>query len=448
MFCPNCGKENPDGNKICYNCQARLVDNSGDLGSITSFDTDKLKDDLGKVKDKAKTATEFVGQKLNSVDTAKAKSAFEKIKSNKMAMVGICAAAALVVVFVALAIVGKAVTDPKKIAEDYFKCLKNKDYAGMYSYLEIEESDYINEEMYVKFMQQNDSEIGNVVNYNILDEKDYYKGNYGGEYYDYDSDYDSDYDYNDEQSLTKNYYVEYVTQGSSSTNEYVIRLIKLKSKKFLFFDNYRVASFVTVADNVTVCSPAGTKAYVDGVELTNPDKATEETDWLDVYTIPQMFAGAHSFTTSSDYYEDTVLETYVESDREVYIEAELSYETQKSLWETSDSIIKALLSGAAIEKPFSELGIKDITGNMKDDYNSLVNNFGESVTGCRVDSIDRYDDIQYDNGVAEFESYVEYQYSYDYGNGQTGSSNYSLYIDIDFVYDSDSGKFVPIAFDY
>lgn len=54
MYCPECGQKNDDSNKVCCNCGAPLIDNSNDLGSISTFDFDKLKSDFGKVTDAIK----------------------------------------------------------------------------------------------------------------------------------------------------------------------------------------------------------------------------------------------------------------------------------------------------------------------------------------------------------------------------------------------------------
>lgn len=115
MFCPNCGKENPDKNQYCMECGTELIDNQNGGRSMKEVVSD---------------VTETAGHSLKSW----APGALAAVKKHKKVLIPIAAAVVLVCAF---AIIGSNVYSPERVAEKYFLGVVNADADAAYGCMSI-----------------------------------------------------------------------------------------------------------------------------------------------------------------------------------------------------------------------------------------------------------------------------------------------------------------------
>lgn len=439
MFCPECGKENSDKSTYCAECGAKLVDNSGDLGSINTFDFDRLKSDLKKVKDSAKKVIDSAGEKVKEIDTQEVR---EKAEKNKKSIVLAGAIGILIIALIIFFSVGKSLTSPEKVAENYFEALKDGNYEKMFSYIDVNESEFINGETFAKYYENTYDSLGQIYNFTIRND------NYDG----YDGE---DYGNMNNDSFVQHYVVSYNVQGSSIEDYFPITITKLGTKKALFFDDYKVALDSIIAENVTVYAPAGCpRVTMDGIELTRTEKASEATEWKDKYTLDKIFNGRHEFRLDGEAFMlyctdgEPYAELYTDSVYEIPALLGSSFNGEK-LTEEVTPFVKAIFSGASINKKFSELGIKDPYGKIEYAYNEICEDF-ENVDNLKVTGVS-YEECSI-NGFVDLEVEFTYTYSYVYTDwfGETteeSRSDYN-YVDVNLMYDTEGNKFIPVGFDY
>ncbi|MCR5485805.1 MAG: zinc ribbon domain-containing protein [Clostridiales bacterium] len=431
MYCPECGTKNPDENKYCLNCSARLIDNSVASGAAPAFDIHRVKSDLGAVRGKARNA-------LEKVDKEKASASFDNLTRNKKLLPALGVTAAVIALAVIFAAVGKSITSPKNIADKYFKSYISANYEKMYSCLDVTDSEFVNKNTFAVYMQNRSDSLTDVTNYELTEL-------YGDSYYN---------DVAESADLKKTFNVTYYINGKSSGNYMNIVLIKSSDKKLFFFDDYKVTLENLVVNNVKILTPAGAEITLDGVKIDKKyrEKASEETSWCDVYTVSAMFGGEHAFLVSGSVYKDSEVTEYVAGGSEITLTAELSNAAVLTLKTRSESVIKAFYTGASIKKPFGELGIVDGTGEIEEKYNELTDQFSEKNVIEGVVTKTEFDSVYADNaGNYSADADIEYTYNYSQTgydgikkvNTDTGFAN----VVVTFSFDADTSEFTLIKVD-
>ena len=181
MFCGECGTKNEKNSAFCSECGAKLEQN------VTLEET-------------------------KNVATA------PKKPVSKSTKIVIAVVAIIVVVISVFFIVGSKLTSPKAVAKGYIKAVVEKDANKLYDYLDLKgDTTFITKKLYNELMKESKLTT-DVVNYKI-----------------------TEVEYNDSK-LNAEVEFEYATKDSSKENEGVVYLTKLKSKKFLFFDNWQVSN--------------------------------------------------------------------------------------------------------------------------------------------------------------------------------------------------------------
>lgn len=411
MFCPECGQKNDDGNKVCFNCGAQLIDNSNDLGSISSFDFDKLKSDVGK-------ATGFVKKTLPSK---------ESIMQNKKKLIPFGAAMAVVLCIIVLFSIGKSINSPKKVALKYFDAVFSEQYEKAFSYVNLSsESDgqgenLVTADMYANYMRNRNSQmyVGEILNREIMDNE-----------------------YGENNNLKKEYTINYVSSSYSDSGYYSVKLVKTGKKKLLFFDEYKVLNdSLPVLNNITLVVPNGASVTIDNIELKN--YVLDEEDHTQRYVISQIIGYDHIVKVFGNSVEETSKTYSFENGDEETISCRINKKFNDALIKKINDSLKALVSGAAIKKPFSELGVDQA---FNDVYLSLQNTFDsekiKSATVTEVD-IDKDDDgTLYTNGIDVYTriSYVKEWTSSWSGKTETSEYTGSLDYEIGLYYDVESAS--------
>ena len=413
MYCPECGQKNDDSNKVCCNCGAPLIDNSNDLGSISTFDFDKLKSDVGKATDAVK---KLIPPK-------------EKILSNKKLLIPIGAAAAVVLCLIVLLSIAKSACSPEKVALDYFDAYASGQYEKMFSYLSVDTSgdgnNLITMDTFAAYMRDGNSMFENV---QVLN-RELQKGTFGTEYY---GEYESD--------LQKAYYVSYVSSTYGGNGYLNINLVNTGKKKYLFFNEYKVAlDYLPIARNVTLRAPNGATVWVDNSQLT----AYVSKETYNIYTISQMLGYTHDITLDGYSVEKETMEYTFKDDDENSLQYTINGTLKSTLNSKIQATMKAFISGAAIQKPFSELGLADSLSEAYSNEKSYFSN--EKIKSATVTEVDIDDEIIWDEHGGTLDVDVRFSYTQEQTSSWTGktetinSTGYRRYV-LEIYYDVESGS--------
>lgn len=307
MYCPECGKSNPEGLSNCQYCHSELKDNT----SIAKTKNANLEKYASKIK------------KVNSTE------AKIFLKRNKKSVVFFALILFIVVTFF---VTGNVLSNPQRIVKKYFDSYSTKDFDTMYSLIDVNESEFINSETFSKLMEET-SVIGsaNVTNYKISTNL-----NSG--------------------SIIKNYDVMYVLDnGSSSSVE--VNLVKTNKRILFFFSTYKVMlPEGMIHYNYKIEVPSGFNVELDDKPLQN----AEENGEVSTFVIDTMFNGNHSIKISSpitkDYTESFYIDNY--SDSKEISDFEMKEEAMDSINAEAKKTTEAIFNGAFEGKSFSELSIK------------------------------------------------------------------------------------------
>lgn len=266
MFCGECGQKNKEGSKFCENC-----------GSPLNGKVEKKKNStkVTKKSAEAKTETAPVKQSL--------KERWNHFSKNQK--IGLVVAAVVVVLVFLFVMVGKSITSPTRISDAYFKALSKEDYAAVYDYMGLQDSDFVSKDILKKKAkkEKKDTKISNFkrVTTTRLKELIQQKG--------------TSYNTKDlvgmqNSDLRREYVYEYTKKGSSEVEYASVVLIKSEKKKWLFFDTWEILDNDFTRKNYMVSVPKGAKVSLDGKTIAkkylNKSKSSSR---LDVYVLPEVF---------------------------------------------------------------------------------------------------------------------------------------------------------------
>ena len=189
-------------------------------------------------------------------------------KPNKFLIASIIEAVVAIIAIVIFINVGKSTYGYKNVAKTYFEAVCCADWDTAYKMLDVNESTFINKDMFVVAMSNmagteiNQSKIKSVASDDMM------------------------------AYVT----MQYSTKSGNSIDDMKISLNKQKSKNFLFFDSWKVSPSEYVIKNCVIKVPKGATLTMD--EITVPEEMKTSEDGYDVYTIPYLFKGQHKFQIS------------------------------------------------------------------------------------------------------------------------------------------------------
>lgn len=406
MFCAECGTKNEPGAQFCENCGHKLEENDV-MNSATKA---------------PKTGKSF---------STKIK---EMSKKNKIisAIVTVVIVAFIIVYFVL-----SSITNPKNIAEKFFNATMSYDVDAMYSFLDIESSEFTTKEMFKKIKEDDiDGDIPKVLNYTVGKPVTSVDG------------------------LSTTVTITYVLDGRSSSDTADIKLIKNKNKKWLFFDDWKInVSGADIVKGYQIKVMKDSKVTVEGIEVNKKyiDKK-ESNDSFDVYTMPAMFG------TSYDIVIDLPIGIELEDD--IYVSKGSSYTYRLSLSSLSKDVqdklsiavktnLQTLYDGVKDHKSFDDIRATfdykdaDLT-TLKDVYEDLIGDIGDDITLTKIEFKDvTLSSVNIDeNGNLYVSFKVTYDYSLSYQSGdetKTHDSNDYDYMDLTFDYVDDEFKLVDAS---
>lgn len=210
-------------------------------------------------------------------------------------------AAVLGVVIVAFIFVsvGKSLADPEKIVKGYFQARVDRNWDKVYSYLALEDSDFINKENFSKVMQA--KKQPDILNFEVTEQK-------------YSTTASYYYQSSESSDLVKNYTVKYVSKGYSSADVETVTLVKKAEKKLLFFDDYEIAVNDLIVNDYELYIPSGATVYMDDTQLKEvADNPKYKEEKWDAYKISKIFSGDHVIRVEAAGYEPFTKEIEITS---------------------------------------------------------------------------------------------------------------------------------------
>ncbi len=388
MFCEKCGAKIEDGVKFCEECGTAVV--SEEIVIETPEKEVPKNEFVAPVLDENADETPV----LNSVPQVPR----EKKPMSKKNKIILIASLVLVICLVCLYYVGKTLADPARIVNSYVDAVSSGDYAKAYEYMDIEESEFTTKEIYEKVMQnQKTKEDSDILNYTIEE-----VGN--------------------ESGLMRVYGVTYTKKGGTSTSYMDVTLMKQPGKKWLFFDDYKIAEDGLVAKEYTITAPDGATVYVDDikVEETYIREDEESQAGIKSYVIPSLFEGQHKIKVESPYAKEKIYDEEVYSGNVLTIyRLELTDEAKTGIYTVAESFVSDFITSAIDKKPFETLekyfsSSADIE-DLKERFESLtergINEDGVGVKSVTMETFESSSGDEY--GVSShYTVRVNYEYNY------------------------------------
>lgn len=350
----------------------------------------------------------------------------KSFKMTPQILIPIIAGVVVILAAILFVVIGKSTSNPKKVVEKYLEAVVDKDWEKAYDMLEVNESDFLNEEAYVKMMESKKGQT--ITNYKIY----------------------TDFSTIEKDAIATTVYYGYTVSGQSGEFNGELQLIKQKEKHMLFFERWEVSE--KYAENSYVVAPEGTTVTVDDIEL-DPETAKEYDDTYVQYTIPTMFYGTHKVKSTSDIFEDVETEWTVDySEAYCYVDrGEIKESVIEDLTTQIEEMVSEVYAKGYEGKDFSEISTyfsddksvqdsaKGYYDNMKDDF--VVNESGEGFKKFSITDIEA--NLDYNSGTScQFE--VDFDFDYektelDWWTNEmktkTGSSSEDLSVNVDLVDD-------------
>ena len=445
MYCPNCGKLNPQEDKFCMYCGAQLIDNQNTPAQPAARAVS-----LGEVRQN------LTGGVQGIVGLARRYLAVT------------IAVLLVVLVLVVYVLLNGLVFSPKATVERYFDAMRSGDTQALYDCMDLPESDFTTYEAFCTMWEQMDKpSLQNMTGYEITEAR---SGRTSSGSVDplalLLSGADLD-DYADGteaavgSSLVKNYQVSCHISGSDEIQIIPVQLIGQPAAGGLFKE-YKVLSDYT-ALNYSVTVPVGATVTVDSIPLTGATTSEEG----DVYQIPAIFRGNHTIAVESPLgglTEDVTIEGY---DGEAYTCSRIPYSdaTRTALFEQGktqlNSIMAAAMSRQGWPADVTVTSDPDAAADVANTFQRLQENLYDTDRGSGYTSF-QFTEITDESGQnqdfssadAYYSCAMEFQYNYtrryvnwrDEVEMNNGSSYGSAYLD--YVYQDGAWQLCGLSVGY
>jgi len=425
MFCEKCGAKNDDMARFCEECGAAFEnDKSCDKGESMFNSTRKSTFTAPKLSD-TMLDTSFNG---NSLPKTEKKPIGLK---NKIILVVI---GVLIISCGALYSFGKMATAPEKIVEKYFENISTQKYEEAYEYMDIESNEFTTKDMFVKVMENRNSEKeSEILNYTINENAE-------------------------NNPLIKRYTITYTQKGDSNTSDMDVILMKRSSKKWLFYDDYKIAEDGLTAKDYSITVPDGTEIFIDDIKVNESyaEMSTEASPSMikeKSYTIPSIFVGTHKVRVLAPFSKEKIFDKNIEEDGfiDVY-SVEMTEDARKKVSEIAEEFLSKIVISAIEKKPFDEMkayfSVNADIDDIQERYNALkekgVNDEGVGVKSITFGQVASYAKKEYQS-EERYDVSLDYEYEYTalkenfsdeaaeketFKNSQTGSDTiYFVYED-------------------
>ena len=314
MFCSECGAKNPDGASFCDQCGAKLE------------------------------ATQTVKNEPKKEEKAEPKKQIAITKKQKALI--ILALIVLVALFVVYQVISSQ-TSPAKLVNKYMDAVQRRDYHTLYELAEFSDDNaFITEEAFSKVLEENLKNLS-IQNYTVG--KDITYENAG-------------------LKVAVPVNITATDTTNSSTKEFTIELSKLPSKKFIFFNNWKLENMslllgYDIVKDYKIIVPKSTKITFAGVTLDDTYLDKEESDQsksTNTYKIPQMFNtdkvdGEFEIFGNVKIKREIPISTYNNEYRLTVSEEDINLEEEEKMKTVIKDNLNTVMNAVIAKKSFDEI---------------------------------------------------------------------------------------------
>lgn len=419
MFCTNCGAKIDDDSKFCPECGTVLEEQNvqemvstpiNNEAAITQQPIMQQSVMQQPIMQQSNMQQPNIQQPTMQMNNGMPMQPAKPMK--KATKILIAEAAVLVLALVGTYQLGKSLTDPKKIATNFFEAEWKGDSEALYDMMELPTNDFLTKE---QFIESNKSvELKNITNYKVED-----MGR------DYDFVDLSGADSKKSKSLVKGYSFEYRVAGEEDSNYETIQLVKQKGKKWFFYDDWKVSPIEQTASNVTITVPRDAIATMNGQNLSEVAKENEDYSGNEYisYNLPTMFTGTYTVQVSAPGREEVEQEIAIENYSNYQItDLPIADATVEELTKDIYSVINAYYTGlinyTSYQNMMDSIGIP-VSENIDLQYNyeNIINSedISKNYYAYVYDAYHIYDIVgNVDSGY--------------YENDGNGNSNFTVYM--------------------
>lgn len=403
MFCPECGKSNPDKLKNCQYCNAELIDNSNNywLKFISII--------------KNKFLLYFTG------------TIFPYIKKFKIAIISIVAMSIMSIVFFSIL---SSLNSPEKFVNEYIESLDNSDYAAAFDMLDLPDNPFLTFAQFTNYCKSPEVGFSQMKAYSIIDLND---KNTDKNVLTYKIQYkhapildSTEYDNDTGISYGRLYSSEELKDVEKTI---IVKLIKQPEKSWLFLSDYKIATDQMFGSySITTYNDSTTE--IDGISINDMDTLSTYTipeygDKITTYMIPQLFIGSHNLSVTHElcnYYETsfTVSKDY-EGETDVTSSLTIKEEVTQSLAKNTEDLLKKMTNSAILQQGFESLDIEctaneDYLSDIKDEYFNFASDikYSDDLGLISIEFTD-FEDISYQttlNSDFTYECRLNFTYNY------------------------------------
>ena len=343
---------------------------------------------------------ENCGHKLKKVKQTK-KPNIKKPEVSKKTLAIIIIALAIVLGLISAFLTVRNMCKPENVALDYFKAITSNDADKIYSHLNVPDKEFTSKKVFESIMEADEED--EIMNYTVTN-----------------TNVSAD---NLEAEVT----IKYVTENG--TENMTISLVRDKTNKWLFFDNWKVNDEAELVENFKIKVAKDTEVTLAGTKLTEDYLDEEESDdETDVYTIPYMFK--MDYPTTATYKVGLTINKTVNpsgfSNRETldFSLDDLSEKDKKTISEAVLDKVQKIYDDAIDGKIYDE-----VSNNFTDDFDTETYNDFKDLLNERFDADNlKFFDVKL-NRVSltdEGDLNVSFKTSYSYeNNGQEKANAYS-----------------------
>ena len=319
---------------------------------------------------------------------------------------------------------------PEGVATEYLEAMISNDAERIYNALNLTgDTTFATKESFEKIFANTSNYFDDVVNYKVID-----------------------IEYN-ESKLTANVKFQIASEDSDEDTA-TIRVIKNSQKKFFIFDSWQVSNVSNslLVKDYQITVPKKSKVTVNDIELDskylNNDKSTDE---LDVYVIPQIFAGSATIKTALPFGIEEVYEADISSYNTSY-RADISLdsisdEMTTTLKEQMKNDLNTLYANIIAKKEwntvkesytYQDANLKDLEEEYKELYEELITDSDITLKAFEITDVSMTD-MDLDGNKLEITAKFKYKYTIDYPSvsGETktkeGNSSATMGITYDYV---------------
>ena len=387
MYCSECGFKNNKGDRYCAECGNPLQEEKNTTKKISKKTLKKMK------------------------------------PMSKKTKIGLIIVAIIIVLGIIGYNIGNSMTSPKKVALNFFEASIDYDADTLYSYLEIEDSEFTSKKTFKQLMNRMKKENKQkIINYKVTKVNESSSGLYA------------------------NVTISYTVEGDNNDYSENIRLSKTKTKKFLFFDEWKVSiTNLKTIDDFELTVMKDSEVTLEGVKVDKKyiDKK-KSSDTYDVYILPSLLPFDYEVEVNLPYgftVKDTLNPNSYSGTDSIDIDIDSFPKKEIDKIETQIKNDFTILYNSAIEnKSYEEIknnfSFEGDLNEMQEVYEDLKDNisssFSTTLTNIEYQSSDITDIEMTNDGLLSLTVRVKYKYTISYE--EDGETKTKETTDTDSIY--------------